>query len=49
MPFGLKNAGETYQRAMQIIFGDMVDKTVEFYVDLVVKSKKRSDYIEDLL
>ena len=38
MPFGLKNAGATYQRAMQKIFDDMLHKNVECYVDdLVVK------------
>ncbi|KAL0296832.1 UNVERIFIED_CONTAM: Transposon Tf2-12 polyprotein [Sesamum radiatum] len=41
MPFGLKNAGATYQKAMQKIFDDMLHKNVECYVDdLVVKSKK---------
>ncbi|XP_057250646.1 transposon Tf2-1 polyprotein [Beta vulgaris subsp. vulgaris] len=46
MPFGLKNAGATYQRAMQKIFEDMMHKTVECYVDdLVVKSKKRGDHL----
>ena len=46
MPFGLKNAGATYQRAMQTIFDDMLDKTVECYVDeLVVKSKKKVEHI----
>ncbi|KAL0300029.1 UNVERIFIED_CONTAM: Retrovirus-related Pol polyprotein from transposon.6 [Sesamum calycinum] len=33
MPFGLKNAGATYQRAMQKIFDDMLHKNVECYVD----------------
>ncbi|KAK4381277.1 Transposon Tf2-12 polyprotein [Sesamum angolense] len=38
MPFGLKNAGATYQRAMQKIFDDMLHKNVKCYVDdLVVK------------
>ncbi|GAA0154939.1 hypothetical protein LIER_12781 [Lithospermum erythrorhizon] len=42
MPFGLKNAGATYQRAMQKVFDDMLHKNVECYVDdLVVKSRKR--------
>ncbi|KAL0420322.1 UNVERIFIED_CONTAM: Transposon Tf2-12 polyprotein [Sesamum latifolium] len=49
MPFGLKNAGATYQRAMQRIFDDMLHKNVECYVDdLVVKSKKREDHLYDL-
>ncbi|KAM1027360.1 hypothetical protein ACFX2A_041136 [Malus domestica] len=49
MPFGLKNAGATYQRAMQKIFNDMLHKNVECYVDdVVVKTKKRSDHLKDL-
>ncbi|KAL0416050.1 UNVERIFIED_CONTAM: Transposon Tf2-12 polyprotein [Sesamum latifolium] len=49
MPFGLKNAGATYQRAMQRIFDDMLHKNVECYVDdLVVKSKKHEDHLYDL-
>ena len=38
MYFGLKNAGATYQRTTTLIFGDMLHKQVEDYVDdLVVK------------
>ncbi|KAL0434439.1 UNVERIFIED_CONTAM: Transposon Tf2-12 polyprotein [Sesamum latifolium] len=49
MPFGLKNAGATYQRAMQRIFNDMLHKNVKCYVDdLVVKSKKREDHLYNL-
>ena len=49
MPFGLKNAGATYQRAMQWIFDDILHKTVQCYVDdLVVKTKKRGDHLRDL-
>ncbi|KAK9932282.1 hypothetical protein M0R45_019525 [Rubus argutus] len=45
MPFGLKNAGATYQRAMTAIFHDMMGKEVEDYVDdLVVKSRTRGDH-----
>ncbi|KAL0298654.1 UNVERIFIED_CONTAM: Transposon Tf2-12 polyprotein [Sesamum radiatum] len=45
MPFGLKNAVATYQRAMQKIFDDMLHKNVECYVDdLVIKSKKRENH-----
>ncbi|KAM1164798.1 hypothetical protein ACFX2G_024746 [Malus domestica] len=49
MPFGLKNVGATYQRAMQKIFNDMLHKNVECYVDdVVVKTKKRLDHLKDL-
>ncbi|KAA0065803.1 uncharacterized protein E5676_scaffold546G001970 [Cucumis melo var. makuwa] len=49
MPFGLKNVGATYQRAMQKMFDDMLYKYVECYVDdLVVKSKRRQDHLKDL-
>ena len=49
MPFGLKNASATYQRAMQWIFDDILHKTVQCYVDdLVVKTEKRGDHLHDL-
>ncbi|CAL8175199.1 unnamed protein product [Prunus armeniaca] len=49
MPFGLKNAGATYQRAMTAVFHDMMGKEVEDYVDdLVVKSKTREGHQEVL-
>ncbi|XP_075112367.1 uncharacterized protein LOC142182210 [Nicotiana tabacum] len=49
MPFGLKNAGATYQRAMQNIFDDMLHKNVECYVDdFVVKSRKKYGHLQDL-
>ncbi|KAM1262438.1 hypothetical protein ACFX2G_028173 [Malus domestica] len=49
MPFGLKNAGAIYQRAMQKIFNDMLHKNAECYVDnVVVKTKKRFDHLKDL-
>ena len=39
IPFGLKNAGATYQRAMVTLFHDMMHKKIEVYVDdLIVKS-----------
>jgi hypothetical protein len=34
--FGLKNAGATYQRAMNYIFHGLIDKIVEIYIDDVV-------------
>jgi hypothetical protein len=33
MIFGLKNAGATYQRAMNYIFHDLISKLVEIYID----------------
>lgn len=49
MPFGLKNACTTYQRAMTAIFHDIIHRIVEVYVDdLVVKSKRQLDHLADL-
>jgi hypothetical protein len=49
MPFGLKNAGATYQHAMTTIFHDMLHHIVEDYVDdLVVKSKEKFDHLDHL-
>ncbi|XP_075486426.1 uncharacterized protein LOC142526036 [Primulina tabacum] len=49
MPFGLKNAGATYQRAMNTIFHEMIGQCLEVYIDdIVVKSKKASDHIGHL-
>ena len=49
MAFGLKNAGATYQRAMQNIFDGLLHKNVGCYVDdLVVKPRKRDDHLKDL-
>jgi hypothetical protein len=39
MTFGLKNAGTTYQCAMNYIYHDLISKLVEIYIDdIVVKS-----------
>jgi hypothetical protein len=39
MTFGLKNAGATYQRAMNYIYHDLIGKLVEIYInDVVIKS-----------
>ncbi|XP_070004436.1 uncharacterized protein [Nicotiana sylvestris] len=49
MPFGLKNAGATYMRAITAIFYDMMHQEIEVYVDdVIVKSKTQDNYIQDL-
>ena len=49
MPFGLKNARASYQRAMSVIFLDHLWKTVECYVDdFAVKSRNKNDHLRDL-
>ncbi|WJZ89428.1 hypothetical protein VitviT2T_008649 [Vitis vinifera] len=46
MPFGLKNAGATYQRVTTILFHDMMHRDVEVYVDdMIVKSRGRADHL----
>ena len=50
MSFGLKNAGATYQRAIQMCLNDQIrDQLVEAYVDdVVVKTKVASSLVGDL-
>jgi hypothetical protein len=49
MTFGLKNAGATYQRAMNYIYHDLIGKLVEIYIDdVVVKSTLTGGHLEDL-
>ena len=49
MPFGLKNAGATYQHCMLKCFRDLIGQTVEAYVDdIVIKSKWVGHLIADL-
>jgi hypothetical protein len=49
MPFGLRNAGATYQRCMQHVFGDHIGRIIEAYVDdIVVKTGKADDLVDDL-
>eukprot|EP00253_Pinus_taeda_P024466 PITA_24466 len=48
MPFGLINASATFQRAMDIAFKGLVNKSVVIYFDdITVYSKKRSDHLKD--
>jgi hypothetical protein len=50
MTFRLKNAGATYQRAMNYIYHDLIGKLVEIYIDeIVVKSTSTGGgHLEDL-
>ena len=49
MPFGLKNASPTYQRAMVTLFHDMMHKDFEVYVDdMIAKSRTTRDHLVDL-
>uniref|UniRef100_A0A2N9IFJ7 Reverse transcriptase domain-containing protein n=1 Tax=Fagus sylvatica TaxID=28930 RepID=A0A2N9IFJ7_FAGSY len=46
MPFGLKNAGATYQRAMVTLFHDMIHHEIEVYVDdMIAKSRTAQDHL----
>jgi hypothetical protein len=48
MTFGLKNAGATYQRAMNLIFHDLLG-IIEVYIDdIVVKSGSLNSHLADL-
>jgi predicted DNA-binding protein (UPF0278 family) len=49
MPFGLKNAGATYQRCMQACLKEQISHNVEVYVDdIVIKSVKADNLLDDL-
>lgn len=49
MPFGLKNAGATYQRLMDRIFTDQIGKCMDVYMDdTVVRSAKGRDHLADV-
>ncbi|KAG8488615.1 hypothetical protein CXB51_016573 [Gossypium anomalum] len=49
MPFGLKNAGATYQRAMVTLFHDMMHKEIEVYVDdMIAKSRTENEHVQVL-
>ena len=49
MPFGLKNAGSTYQRMMTRMFEPQLGKSIKVYIDdMVVKSKMVSEHVRDL-
>ena len=49
MPFGLKNAGATYQRLIDRVFSQQIGRTMEVYVDdMVVRSQTVSQHAKNL-
>jgi len=49
LPFGLINASTTFQRAMDIAFKGLVNKSVVIYLDdITLYSKKRGNHLKDL-
>ena len=49
MSFGLKNAEETYQRAMVALFHNMMHKEIEVYMDdMIAKSKTEEEHLVNL-
>jgi hypothetical protein len=49
VPFGLSNAGGTFQRAIQIAFDDLIDNIIQVYLDdLTVYSKNQLDHFGHL-
>jgi hypothetical protein len=49
MTFGLKNADTTYQRAMNLIFHDLLGIILEVYIDdVIVKSDSMDGHLADL-
>ena len=49
MPFGLKNAGATYQRLVNKMFAEQLEKTMEVYIDdMLVKSLEAVNHVEHL-
>ena len=49
MPFGLKNAGATYQRLVNKMFADYLSDTMEVYIDdMLVKSLLTEHHLDHL-
>nr|XP_027122199.1 uncharacterized protein LOC113739154 [Coffea arabica] len=49
MPFGLKNAGATYQRLVNKLFQNQIGRSMEVYVDdMIVKSRTDQQLVPDL-
>jgi hypothetical protein len=49
MSFGLKNAGATYQRAIQLCLADQLHRNVQAYMDdVVIETRSHDEFIPDL-
>nr|GEY20966.1 reverse transcriptase domain-containing protein [Tanacetum cinerariifolium]GEY25031.1 reverse transcriptase domain-containing protein [Tanacetum cinerariifolium] len=49
MPFGLRNAGATYQRLVDKAFHKQIDRNLEVYMDaLIIKSRTEDEIIRDI-
>ena len=49
MPFGLKNAGATYQRLVNQMFCRQIGRNMEVYIDdMLMKRKKLEQHLDDL-
>ena len=49
MPFGLKNAGATYQRLMDKVLAPMLGRNVQAYVDdIVITSQQKEKHVANL-
>ncbi|GKA76365.1 hypothetical protein Tco_0782826 [Tanacetum coccineum] len=50
MPFGLRNAGATYQRLVDKAFHKQIRRNLEVYVDeLVIKSRTEDEIVKDIV
>jgi hypothetical protein len=50
MPFGLKNAGATYQRMMQNCLESQIGRNIQVYIDdVVITTRKEESLISDLV
>ena len=49
MPFGLKNAGATYQKLVNHMFCLQIERNLEVYVDnMLIKSLDEEKHLDDL-
>jgi hypothetical protein len=50
MPFGLKNAGATYQGMMQNCLESQIGRNIQVYIDdVVITTRKEESLISDLV